>query len=243
MAAKKSSTETFRSDLRQLVDTLNDETVTTLNAAHEMQLAARALIVAEAARLTAKLGADAPRVQALKTAAAARVELARALDIEAQIAAVRVPRVEQTETLLHGRVTDQSLSRVAGVDVQLVDAKGNPVADVPAVQTDAQGYYAFVLKPEQAAALAKEKLAVKVTSGDQSVKPTQSPITLATGATLVHEVRLNDNELARLKLRPSGAADLGLRRTAKPAQKTKTSTKSKSTAKTRRTRRGKGKAT
>ncbi|HSO06874.1 MAG TPA: hypothetical protein VLW45_06525 [Pelomicrobium sp.] len=236
MAVKKTSTETFRNDLRELVDALNDETVTTLNAAREMQLAARALIGAEAVRLTAKLGAEAPRVQALKTAAAARVEMARALDVEAQIAAVRVPRVEQTDTLLHGRITDQSLSSVAGVEVQLTDAKGNAIADLPAVQTDAQGYYAFVLKPEQAAALAKQKLAVSVVSSGQSVKPTQSPVTLAPGATLVQEVRLNDDELARLKVRP-GAADLGLRRTAKPARKRTTTGKSQSAAKTKKTTR------
>ncbi len=241
MAVKKTSAETFRNDLRGLIDALNDETVTTLNVAREMQLAARALIGAEAARLTAKLGAEAPRVQALKTAAAARVELARALDVEAQIASVRVPRVEQADTLLHGRITDQSLNRVAGVEVQLVDAKGDAVDGVAAVPTDAHGYYAFVLKPEQAAALAKQKLAVGVVAGDQRVRPAQPAVTLAPGATLVQEVRLNDDELARLRLRPAGGVDLGLRRAAKPARKRTTTGKSKSAAKTKRTTRGKGK--
>jgi hypothetical protein len=239
MAAKNPSPETFRNELRQLVDALNDETVSTLDSAREVQLAARALLDAEATRLAGKLGAEAPRVQALKAAAAARVELAKALDVEVQIASVRVPRVAQADTLLHGRITDQSLSRVAGVTVQLVDAGGNPVADVPAVQTDAQGYYAFVLKSDQAAALAQEALAVTIASGDQSVKPAQPTVTVKPGATLVHEIKLNDDELGRLKLRPTGTTDLGLRRSAgaQAPKKSKPAAKSKKSA-----GRGKGKA-
>jgi hypothetical protein len=238
MATRKISAETFRKDLSQLVEALNEETVATLGNAREVQLAARVLMEAEAVRLAAKLGAEAPRVQALKAAAAARVEVAQALDVEVQIASVRVPRVAQTDTLLHGRITDQSLTRVAGVAVQLVDAGGKPVAGVPAVQTDAQGYYAFVLKPEQAAALAKEKLAVTIAGSGQSVQPAQAPLTLQPGATLTHEIQLTDDELARLKLRAPGAADLGLRRgvgAKRTARKPKAQTKSKKAP------RGKGK--
>lgn len=228
MAAKATNPETFRSDLHQLVNAMNDETVATLNGAREAQLAARALLEAEASRLAGKLGADAPRVLALRSAATSRVAVAQAIDVEVQIASVRVPRVEQADTLLHGRVTDQSLGRVAGVTVQLVNARGAPVESVSAVQTDAQGYYAFVLKPEQAQALAKEKLAVTVASGDVAVKPAQPALAVQPGATLVHEIRLTDDELARLKLRPTGGPDLGLRRggakaarkQAKPAGKT-----------------------
>jgi hypothetical protein len=144
-------------------------------------------------------------VRALKAQAAGRVELVRAIDVEAQVAAVRVPRVEKADTLLHGRITDQALNRVAGVTVQLVDAKGEPVPGVKAASTDAQGYYAFVLKPEQAAALADRQLAVAIANDDQTVKPTQAAVSLATGTTFLHELLFND-ELSR-PAGPSKAPD------------------------------------
>jgi hypothetical protein len=214
MAVKGPSNESFSTDLKGVFDTLQDETVTSLAQVHELQLAARALMNLEASRLARKLGGDAPRVRALKAQAAGRVELVRAIDVEAQVAAVRVPRVEKADTLLHGRITDQALNRVAGVTVQLVDAKGEPVPGVKAASTDAQGYYAFVLKPEQAAALADRQLAVAIANDDQTVKPTQAAVSLATGTTFLHELKLSNDELSRLKLRPSKAPDLGPRRSA-----------------------------
>lgn len=212
MNGKRPSNESFRTELKSVFDALDNETTASLGQARELQLAARALLDLEAARLARKLGGDAPRVQALKAQAAGRVEVMRAIDVEAQVAAVRVPRVEKADTLLHGRITDAALNRVSGVSVQLVNARGEPVSEVAPVQTDAQGYYAFVLKPEQAEALAKRELSVAVASGDQTVKPAQPAVALTPGATMVHEIKLNADELGRLKLRPAGGVDLGLRR-------------------------------
>jgi predicted flap endonuclease-1-like 5' DNA nuclease len=203
MNAKKPSNETFRADLKSLFDTLQDETVASLGWARELQLAARALIDLEAARLAHKLGADAPRVRALKAQAAGRTDLARAIDVEAQIAAVRVPQVANADTLLHGRITDNVLNRVTGVTVQLVDVRGQPVEGVKEALTDAQGYYAFVLKPEQAEVLAGQKLALAIVNDGQQLKPAQPTLSLVPGTTLVQEVKLSDAELSRLHLRVS----------------------------------------
>lgn len=203
MKATKTPAECFAADLKGVYDTVQDETLATLAQAREYQLAARALMDLEAARLARKLGGDAVRVRTLKAQAADRAEKVRALDVEAQIAAVRMPPLQMTDTLLHGRVTDQSLNRVAGVSVQLVNAKGEAVPGVSEARTDAQGYYAFVLKPEQAQALADEKLAVAVASGDQKLRPAQAELALAPGATAVREIRLSDAELVRLNLRPA----------------------------------------
>ena len=203
MKSTKTPAERFATDLKGVYDTVQDETLATLAQAREYQLAARALMDLEASRLARKLGGDAVRVRTLKAQAADRAEKVRALDVEAQIAAVRMPQLEMTDTLLHGRVTDQSLNRVAGVSVQLVNAKGEAVPGVSEARTDAQGYYAFVLKPDQAQALADQKLAVAVASGDQKLRPAQAELTLAPGATAVRELRLSDADLVRLNLRPA----------------------------------------
>jgi hypothetical protein len=238
-ATRKAST-TFRSDLLGLVDELNDQAVSSLEQMRELQLAARSLMDAETSRLARKRGADAPQVQALKARAGNRVEMVHAIDVEAQIAAVRVPRVDKTDTLIQGRITDAAARGVTGVTVQLMDESGKAVTGVEEVRTDANGYYAVVLKPAQAETLADQKLKVAVTNDAGQVQPSEATIALQPGATLTQELRLSNDDLARLKLRPDVApaatprsATTGTtRKTAaprasakKPATKTKTEKK------------------
>jgi hypothetical protein len=206
MSANNPGNEAFRADLHNLVDTVQVETVASLSQAREIQLATRVLMELEAARLLRKVAAGAPQVETLRAQAAGRVDRVHAIEVEAQIAAVRVPRVEAADVLLHGRVTDQSLDRVAGVAVQLLDTRGEALQGVDAVRTDAQGYYAFVIRPELAQALADEKLSVGVASDDQQIRPVQGELTLVPGRTVVHELRLSEAELSRLGLRPTRRA-------------------------------------
>jgi hypothetical protein len=202
MNATRKASNTFRADLLGLVDDLNDQAVSSLEQMREIQLAARSLLELEASRLGRKRGADAPQVQALRARAGNRVDMVHAIDVEAQIAAVRVPRVEKTDTLIQGRITDAASRGVTGVTVQLMDESGKAVAGVEDVRTDDNGYYAVVLKPAQAEVLADQKLKVAVTTGAGQVQPTDATLALQPGATLTQELKLSNDDLVRLKLRP-----------------------------------------
>lgn len=205
MNATRKASSTFRTDLLGLVDDLNDQAVSSLEQMRELQLAARSLLDTEALRLARKRGADAPQVQALKARASNRVDMVRAIDVEAQIAAVRVPRVDKTDTLIQGRITDSAARGVTGVTVKLMDESGKAVTGVEAVRTDANGYYAVVLKPAQAEALADQKLKIAVATDAGQVLPTEATLALQPGATLTQELKLSNDDLSRLKLRPEVA--------------------------------------
>jgi hypothetical protein len=194
--------DTFKADLVTLSEAFQDRQASALGEVREAQLALRALLELEGKRLAKRFGARDLRVANMQARAAAQAEAASALDVEMQIAAIRVPRVEKADTLLHGRITDAGLQAVASVSVQLVNERGDPVAGVEPVKTDAAGYYAFVLKPEVAATLAGQKLSVAVATEAAQVRPAGAEAVVVTpGASVLHEVVLNTADLQKLKLR------------------------------------------
>ncbi len=193
----------FKTDLEGIFESLQQQRSALLSEAREIQLAARLLAVEEARRLGAIVGRDDSRVERYTQANAAILRRVAALEVETQIADIRVPPVTKTETLLHGRVTDAADRATARVQVTLVDESGAAVAGIASVQTDASGYYAFILQPEQIEAIgANRSLTLQVgNDSDKLVPAAAKPFVLTAGQVTISEIRLQAGELDRLKLR------------------------------------------
>ena len=203
-----------KNDLAELFDTIQQQRSTLIDQVQTFALGARPLFQLEAARIKAKAGADDPRVQLLAQRADNQLELVGALQVESQIAAVRVPSIERDDTLIDGRLVDSNQRAVANTPVQLVDEKGQAVKGAT-VTTDASGYYAIVLAPEAATALKDRKLFVAVGTGAEAKVPKASqPISVVPGGRVLQQIGLNPGELGNLatridigaKLKPAPAA-------------------------------------
>lgn len=196
---------TYKSDLEGLFDTFQEQRTDLLSAVRDAQLAARLLAVDEARRLADEVDPADPRIARYTASSAVILQRAAALDVETQIANIRVPPVTKTETLLQGRITDESAKASAHVTVTLVDEKGAPVAGVAPVETDDSGYYAFILQPAQVDAIGTNRnLTLLVGNDSGKLVPTAAkPFTLATGKVTVAETKLQPSELETLRLRAS----------------------------------------
>ena len=192
----------YKSDLEGLFETLQEQRSELLSMVRDVQLAARLLAVAEARRLSE--AGDDPRVAHYLNGSDAILRRAAALEIETEIANIRVPPLTKHETLLQGRITDESARATAHVAVTLVDEKGAPVVGVASVETDDSGYYAFILQPAQVDAIgAGRKLTLQVGSASGKLVPAAAQaFTLASGEVKVGETRLQPSELEKLRLRP-----------------------------------------
>lgn len=193
----------YKSDLEGLFETLQEQRSELLSMVRDVQLAARLLAVAEARRLSERAGDD-PRVAHYLNSSDAILRRAAALEIETEIANIRVPPITKSETLLQGRITDESARATAHVAVTLVDEKGTPVVGVASVETDDSGYYAFILQPAQVDAIgAGRKLTLQVGSASGKLVPVAAQaFTLASGEVTVSETRLQPSELEKLRSRP-----------------------------------------
>lgn len=196
--------KTYKSDLAGAFEALQEQRGDLLGLVRDAQLASRLLTVAEAHRIKTDVGADDPRVARYTQGANAILKRTAALDVEVEIAKIRVPTVTKTETLLQGRITDEAAKAAAHVTVTLVDEKGSPVPNVAPVETDDSGYYAFILQPAQVDAVGNTRaLTLQVGSDSDKLIPSSiKPFTLTKGQITVSEARLQASELDKLKLRP-----------------------------------------
>jgi hypothetical protein len=95
----------------------------------------------EAARLTAKLGADHPRVTTLTRAIEINRGFVRDLAVEVERAKTDVPAIDQKSWVLHGYVRDQNLKGVDGLTVAVYDEKGSWVERLGFACTNEKGYF------------------------------------------------------------------------------------------------------
>lgn len=198
--------ESFDEDLRTFLAVLPDAGVERLRLQRELAFGIRALLEHEAERL-----ADRPqlaeRVQLLRDAAGARLELADALDAEVEAAGIRAPVTTSVDALLHGRIVDPRLRGVADLRARLVDDQGRDVPEIEPAPTDAAGYYAFVLSPEIARRLASKPVSVVFDAGSERLTPAETHgVRVAQGTAVFNQVALAAPLVERL--RPSLRPDL-----------------------------------
>lgn len=201
--------ETAKSDTQELVEALQQRRSQALGEVRGLQLAARLLAQAEASRL-ARRNPDDPRLAVLGRVQSTLRDRVTVLDTELEVAAIRVPPVAKTDTLIHGRVTDDAARAAGKLTVTLVHADGRPVENVKPVVADEAGYYAFVIDPATAANIpADDKYSVALTQGETTVVPLASgTFTLASAKVQVRDLALTDAELKRLNLRDALAASV-----------------------------------
>jgi hypothetical protein len=200
--------DTYKSDLEAAFEALQEQRGTLLDMTRGVQLSSRVLALQEARRIAAKVGADDPRVAAYAASSDAMLRRVAALEVETQIARIRVPVVTRAETLLQGRVTAPDARALAGVEVTLIDVTGAPVANIKPARTDDSGYYAFVLEPAQLDAIgATRQFTLQVGADAGKLVPAGvKAFSLAPGQVIVSEARLQTSEMDQLKLRPVFAA-------------------------------------
>jgi hypothetical protein len=198
----------YKSDLESAFEALQLQRGALLDMTRGLQLSARVLALQEARRIASTISADDPRVAAYAASSDAMLQRVAALEVETQIARIRVPAVTRAETLLQGRVTASDARALGGVSVTLIDATGAPVASVKPVEADDSGYFAFVLEPAQIEAIGTSRL-LTLQIGNEAGKLVPSalkPFSLAAGQVVVSEARLQVGEMDQLKLRPVFAA-------------------------------------
>ena len=197
--------DSFSGDLAALFEAFQEERTRLLAAVRELQLGSQLLGAFEAQRLVYKFGDEEPRALVLQARGATILERVEALDVELEVATIRVPVVTGTETLVHGRVTDDARVSARGATAILVDDRRRPIDAVSPVEIDEAGYYAFVLSQEVVEKLGPDrKVSVEVERDDVRIAPARSAhFAIEAAAVKVNDVALSADELLRLKLRPA----------------------------------------
>ena len=206
MAILNNDKASTKNALVEFFEMVQDQRLQFVEQLREVNLAARGLFELEAARLAQKLGPENPRAQAMLARVDNRLELLDALEVEAQIAKVRTPAVDEASALIHGRIVESRLKGVANAEVRLVNEKGEDLG-VPPVKTDEAGYYAIELKPEVAAKFGPEQKVFLSVAGEKGkvVPAAAGGFTVKAGEKTLREAVLTSNELENVR----GNLDLG----------------------------------
>ena len=95
----------------------------------------------EQARLTAKYGADHPRVTALRARAVFNEGMIKDLVLETSRARTDIPTVDENTWVLHGYVRDANANGLPNLTVALYDESGDWVRKLGYACTEQNGYF------------------------------------------------------------------------------------------------------
>jgi hypothetical protein len=185
--------------LEELFASLEDSRSETLDEVKELQIISRVLLQNEAERVEDKFGADHPRIRALRSSLEQNLINITEFTAATQLAAITVPKVDENQTLIHGRVIDEELRGVGGLFVSMEDEEGRTLTPLGRSETDASGYYALVIDPdalEKVSEAAREGVYLTVrTSKDEVVHREFNPLRIAEGARGIVEVVVKREDL------------------------------------------------
>jgi len=136
-------------------DQLNVAHLDALNELKNIQLFSRFVFENEAQRLAKKHGDNNPKVQRINNTFTLNENLLQNLEVELEIAKIKVPEIPEGGALAHGRVVDRSNRGIAGLTVHLENENGKTLRFMGRSETDASGYYAFPIDPDALAELSK----------------------------------------------------------------------------------------
>jgi hypothetical protein len=137
----------------------------------------------ERARLSARLGANHPRVQALASKIEMNELLTVHLGLEAERAKIDIPVPEETTWTLHGRVLDQDLAGMPRLTVALHDERGKRIEEVKSDRTDSSGYFKLSFHGQKGRDTAKD---AATANGESERKGTQAFIHILQDEKVVH---------------------------------------------------------
>lgn len=174
--------------------------INALQQVRDVQVIMGSLLQHEAKRLEKKLGRENRRVQQVQTSVKQNQAITRNLEVELEIAKIRVPEGDPEDSLIHGRVVDENRRGFSGLVVSLADAQGNIIYVLGKAQTQESGYYALpitaeILK-EVPESIIKGIFVVVCNSKGELIYRKKDPIMLVGGdRILVEDIILNRADL------------------------------------------------
>lgn len=117
-----------------------------LQQVQDVQVVMGSLLQHEAKRLEKKLGRENLRVQHIQSTIKRNQAISRDLEVEREIAKIRVPEVDPKDSLIHGRVVDENRRGWSGLTVYLANSQGNTIGALGNSKTQDSGYYALTIK-------------------------------------------------------------------------------------------------
>ena len=130
--------------LQESLNEITNERSKGLSDLKDIQIIKRGLLQHEEKRLNKKLGKDHPRTQQLKGKLEHNLEFVKDLEVELEIAKIKIPEVPEDETLIHGRVVDENYRGIKELAVYMTDDKGKVLANLGKGKVDDSGYYSIV---------------------------------------------------------------------------------------------------
>jgi len=141
--------------LSEALDTLLQTRKSSLDSFRNLSSLKSVAVQAEASRLEKTYGPADPRTVAMKSRLEMSQTTLRALEVRSVLEDVHPERKSEGEVLVEGWVGDAKGRGAAGLRVQLVSAKGEPVSTVVAATVSAGGYFALKISAETAAKIAE----------------------------------------------------------------------------------------
>lgn len=153
----------------------------------------------EKKRLSAKLGADHPRVKRVAARLQYNQGLFKDLDVEIEMAKITVPSVDKDSWMVHGRVLEKDKKGVPALTVGLYDENGNWIRELGYGCTDKRGYFSIIYprKGKEPRDISDSlKLFIYVSDKNQKILHKDSePLYLRIGRIDYREIYLTDEEI------------------------------------------------
>jgi hypothetical protein len=137
-----------RNTITEVFSDAGSANIDALQQVQDVQVVMGSLLQHEAKRLEKKLGRENRRVQQIQSTIKRNQAISRDLEVEREIAKIRVPEVDEKDSLIHGRVVDENRRGWSGLTVYLANSQGNTIGALGNAQTQDSGYYALTIKGE-----------------------------------------------------------------------------------------------
>ncbi len=193
----------FVENLHETLIKLRDGRIEALNNLRDIQIASRLLLQHEAIRLEKKFGKEHPRTQHLKDRLKQNLDIINDLEVETEIARIKIPEISQDEALIHGRVMDANYRGIGDLMVCIVDSRERKLIDLGKSTTDDSGYYSLIIGPdkiEKMTKIAEEGVFLTVcTSKGKIIHRQFEPIKITQGDRKLVEVILNRDDISTIR--------------------------------------------
>ncbi|OEU62771.1 MAG: hypothetical protein BBJ57_10235 [Desulfobacterales bacterium PC51MH44] len=175
----------------------------TLNELKDIQLFSRFIFEKETQRLAKKHGENDLKIQRIRNNLTLNENLLQDIEVELEIAKIKVPEISEGGALVHGRVVDRSNRGITGLTVHLENENRKSLRFMGRSETDASGYYAFPIDPTALAKLSKAAaegafLTIATRTG-RGIHREFTPLKVAEGDRKFVEVALKREDLSPVR--------------------------------------------
>lgn len=134
----------LESRIQKTVDDADPFRVESYGQLERVQSAKQHVLNKQKQRLTAKLGADHPRVKKIDSRIALRRQVLRGVQIERKRSETKQPDIDPKDWILHGYVYEESAKPQSGVHVMLADKSGKLIKQLGRASSDRHGYFRLI---------------------------------------------------------------------------------------------------